>query len=122
MGTDDRVDGTGIATMRAADAKGFVNNGDRRHHNFSERDRVSAKQIGQALDSLIAAGRTQIDGDSVFNDSCRIRSASWISTLRALCLRQHVVDLFDKISLIRWQAARCKAQSEPRDQGNRGDC
>jgi hypothetical protein len=119
---DDGVDRAGIAAMKAADAVGFVNDGNGPGHGCDERQRIPAEKASEATNRLVAAGRAKIDGCGTVDDGLRVWAATGVATLRALRLRQEFIDLFDEIILASWQALPGDCENDSRNQRHSRYC
>ena len=86
LGADNRIDGTRIAAMHAANTQSLVDNGDRRHCLFGQRDNLLAQQMRNALNGGLATRRTEVDRGGTVDDGCRIGATPGIPTLSALRL------------------------------------
>jgi len=94
---DNRIDGAGISAMHTADTQGLIDNGDRRLNPFDQRHGFPAQEVSKAPYRGFATWWTEINRCGAVDDSLRIGAATGISTLRALRLRQQVIELFHKI-------------------------
>ena len=103
MSSDNGIDGTGIAAMRATDAKGLFDERDRVaiRSDFCQCNDVTAEKVGEAPHGFIATGRAQIDRRFIGNDRFRVRSAARVTALCTLCLRQKFIDPLREIALPR---------------------
>lgn len=103
LGSDDRIDRAGITAVHAADTQGLVNDGNRLPFGWrlGKRQDVAAEEFGKASDRVVTTGRAQIDRHTVIDDSRGIRPTARETALRALCLRQFLIDLLDKSGGIR---------------------
>jgi len=85
--------------MDAADAECFID--DRniapRPGRFGKWERFLAEQTGEALHGFVPARWAEIDRDAGLDDGRRIRPATGIAALRALCLWQQFIDLVHEI-------------------------
>jgi hypothetical protein len=100
MSSDDGIDGTGTAAMRAADAKGLFDECDRvaNRSDLCQRNNVTAEEGCEAPHGFIAAGPAHIDRRFIGHDRFRIRPAARVTALCALCLRQKFIDLLREIA------------------------
>jgi hypothetical protein len=96
--TNDGVDRAGIAAMVTTDAGAFVDHGHGRDCRFGQRHDVFRKQARKPADRFVATRRTQVDGSDTVDDRLGIRPTAREAALGTLCLRQQVIDLFDKIA------------------------
>jgi hypothetical protein len=112
--TDNGIDGAGIAAMHATNTKRFVNNGNGplKRSLLRQWQWFGAKQCCKSPDSLIAAGRAQVNRGFSVDDRLRIGAATRVTTLRALCLRQDLIDLVDECVRVGRQTAPCVSQGE----------
>jgi hypothetical protein len=87
---DNGVNRTGIAAVRAANTKVFIDHSDPalQRRLLGQRQNLSGQQVGQSSYGGVTAGRTQIDGNAVIDHSGCVWSAAWIAALRTLGLRQ----------------------------------
>jgi hypothetical protein len=118
LGPDNCIDGAGIAAVQATDTPGFVND---RHRlsvgrRLGKRQDVAAEEFGKPPDRVITTGRAEIDCNAVIDDSGGIRSAARETALRALRLRQLLIDLLHEFVGIWWQPAGGVAQRQPGNQ------
>jgi hypothetical protein len=97
---DDGIHGTGIDTLAAADAKGFIDHGACprfvRTETRVERLWRDMQQRTQRADGGIAARGALIDAGGTGGERFGIGTAARVSALRALRLRQARVDTFDE--------------------------
>jgi hypothetical protein len=100
--TDNGVDRTCVAAVKAANARGLIDNGHRRYYALGQGNNFSAKQTRKPPNRVIAAGRAEVDCSSSVDHRRSIRSAPGVATLGALRLRQQFIDLFHEVTIIRW--------------------
>jgi hypothetical protein len=86
------------AAMKAADASGFVDNRNSRHNAFRQRHDVFAKQAGKAANRVVATRWAEVNRRCPIDNCGGVWSATRISTLRTLCLRQQFIDLIHELA------------------------
>jgi hypothetical protein len=100
LGADNRIDGTRTAAVHAANTYRLIDNGDRRHCLFDQRDNLLAEQMRDALNGGLATRWTKVDRGGAVDDGCRIGATPGVPTLSALRLWQKVIHLLDKIARV----------------------
>ena len=87
MSANDGIHRARIATVHAANAGAFIDDGDRWLHRLREWQCVFAKQLRQAFDGFLPTGRAQINVCARLDDGGCIRATARVATLCALRLR-----------------------------------
>lgn len=119
---DNRVDRAGSPAVVATDTGELVNNSDGRDDALCEWNDFSAEQSSEPSNRVVTSGRAEIDCRRAVDHSSCEGSATRISALGTLCLRQQFIDLLHKVAFVRRQAPLCVTQGAARDERNYGDC
>ena len=104
-GADDRVDRADVAAVHAADAQGFVDNGNCGLQLFGQWYRFAAQQTGETLNGGVATRRAEVNRGRALDDGRRVRVATRIPTLCTLCLWEEVINLLHEVAAAGWQTS-----------------
>ena len=112
-GPDDRVDGTGLDALGAADAGLFVDDRDSRWHDLAvlgiEWRGFASQQFRESRYALVTAGRALVDAGFARGDRVGIRATALEAAARALRLRKERVDA-DR-ERVHWDSASIESVS-----------